>query len=224
MLKQFKSIKSIKIIAFTLAEVLITLSIIGIVAALTIPQLINNTNDSELKNSWIKAYSILSDAASRARIDNGGTQEKMIASNFYQTLLPIYQQYLSFQKTCPNDAVAEGCWHTTFKSYNGLATCDTSITGSCDFWQPNVGNPFRGGILNNGMLFLLQGNYPTCTDTDTSMGCARMTVDVNGFKPPNVYGKDIFTLVLDNTKTVPYNHGVTGWLDNANSTSYILSH
>lgn len=213
-----------RIIAFTLAEVLITIAIIGIVAAITIPLLLNQTSNSELKNAWIKAYSMLSDAAASARTDNGGTQQNMIASNFYQTLLPIYQQYLSFQKICPNDAVAEGCWHTTFKSYNGLATCDTSITGSCDFWQPNTGNPFRGGILNNGMLLLLQGNYPTCTDTDTAMGCARMTVDVNGFKPPNSYGKDIFTLVLDNTKTVPYDKGFTGWLDNQNSKNYILTH
>lgn len=219
-----KSNKNKKIIAFTLAEVLITISIIGVVAALTIPQLLNQTNDSELKNSWINAYSILSDAAAKARTDNGETQQNMIASNFYQTLLPVYQQYLSFQKTCPNDARAEGCWHANFLAYNG-ATCDTSQGGVCDFWQSSAGNPFRGAILNNGMLLLIQAHTPTCTDNDTAFGCGRMTVDVNGFKPPNIYGKDIFTLVLDNTKVVPYyKSNAGGTLDGDNSRNYILSH
>lgn len=213
-----------KNIAFTLAEVLITLGIIGVVAALTIPALINNTNDSELKNSWVNAYSILSAAAARVRDDNGGSQAGLIASNFYQTLLPIYEQYLNFQKTCPNDAIAEGCWHTTFKAYNGV-TCDTTQGGNCDFWQSSAGNPFRGAILNNGMLLLIQSHTPTCTDADTAFGCARMTVDVNGFKPPNIYGKDIFTLVLDNTKVVPYyKSNAGGTLDGDNSKNYILSH
>lgn len=213
-----------KNIAFTLAEVLITLGIIGVVAALTIPALMKNTNDSELKNSWVSAYSLLSEAAARVRNDNGGTQEGLIASNFYQTLLPVYEKYLKFQKTCSTSAVAEGCWHTTFKSYTG-ATCDTTQGGVCDFWQSSAGNPFRGAILNNGMLLLIQAHTPTCTDTDTAFGCARMTIDVNGFKPPNIYGKDIFTLVLDNTKVVPYyksNSG--GTLDGDNSKNYILSH
>lgn len=40
--------------AFTLAEVLITLGIIGVVAAMTIPTLMNKTNDAELKSAYKK--------------------------------------------------------------------------------------------------------------------------------------------------------------------------
>ena len=44
---------------FTLAEVLITLAIIGVVAAMTIPSVIVNTNQSEFKTGLRKAVSVL---------------------------------------------------------------------------------------------------------------------------------------------------------------------
>ena len=45
--------------AFTLAEVLITLGIIGVVAALTLPSLINRTKNRELHTAFLKTYSEL---------------------------------------------------------------------------------------------------------------------------------------------------------------------
>ena len=53
--------KSLK--AFTLAEVLITLSIIGVVAALTIPTLIQRTGNEEFVSRLMKVYSTLSQAS-----------------------------------------------------------------------------------------------------------------------------------------------------------------
>ncbi len=48
---------------FTLAEVLITLGIIGVVAAMTIPTLISNTNGAQFKTAYKKALSVLNQAA-----------------------------------------------------------------------------------------------------------------------------------------------------------------
>ena len=55
-----KKIKLAK--AFTLAEVLITLGIIGVVAAMTIPTLMQKTNDKELVSGTLKMGSVLSNA------------------------------------------------------------------------------------------------------------------------------------------------------------------
>lgn len=60
-----------KIKAFTLAEVLITLGIIGIVAALTMPTLINSTHGKELDAALKKAYSILQQAIQRMTFEEG---------------------------------------------------------------------------------------------------------------------------------------------------------
>ena len=57
--------------AFTLAEVLITLSIIGIVAAMTLPSLVNKVKYKELETALNKNYSILQQALQRAQIDTG---------------------------------------------------------------------------------------------------------------------------------------------------------
>ena len=54
----------IKKFGFTLAEVLITLGIIGVVAAMTIPTLMQSTNDAELKSGYKKFMSVLNQAIS----------------------------------------------------------------------------------------------------------------------------------------------------------------
>ncbi len=55
--KENKEIKNMRKLGFTLAEVLITLVVIGVIAATTIPTLINNTNAHEYKSALKKAVS-----------------------------------------------------------------------------------------------------------------------------------------------------------------------
>lgn len=57
--------------AFTLAEVLITLGIIGIVAALTLPTLIQSNKNLEVEAKLKKFYSIMNQAISLSELDNG---------------------------------------------------------------------------------------------------------------------------------------------------------
>lgn len=51
--------------AFTLAEVLITLGIIGVVAALTIPALMNSTGNAEYVSAYKKTLSVLNRSEER---------------------------------------------------------------------------------------------------------------------------------------------------------------
>ena len=66
--------------AFTLAEVLITLGIIGVVAALTLPSLIQKYQDQVLENQLKKTYSTISQGVQKAMADDG-------VSNFIDTEL-----------------------------------------------------------------------------------------------------------------------------------------
>ena len=58
--------KNIKYFAFTLAETLIVMGIIGVIAALTIPSLTNQTSDKQKVAKVKKVYSVLCDAMGRA--------------------------------------------------------------------------------------------------------------------------------------------------------------
>ena len=66
--------------AFTLAEVLIALGIIGIVAAMTIPVLVANYRNMVLENQFKKSYSILSQALIKT------TEE--LGENLHQNYIP----------------------------------------------------------------------------------------------------------------------------------------
>lgn len=57
--------------AFTLAEVLITLGIIGVVAAIVIPVVMYKNHDQEMVKALKKNYSIFAEAYSQSIIDNG---------------------------------------------------------------------------------------------------------------------------------------------------------
>lgn len=57
--------------AFTLAEVLITMGIIGVVAALTLPVLIQNQTNKFTETSLAKFYAVINQAVERGVVDNG---------------------------------------------------------------------------------------------------------------------------------------------------------
>lgn len=56
--------------AFTLAEVLITLGIIGVVAALTLPAIIQKNNKKSLEVAFKKSYANFYNAYNKARIND----------------------------------------------------------------------------------------------------------------------------------------------------------
>ncbi len=57
--------------AFTLAEVLVTLSVISIVAAMTIPNLVQSYKKKEVETKLLRFYSVINNAIALSEIDNG---------------------------------------------------------------------------------------------------------------------------------------------------------
>ena len=64
----------IKHFAFTLAEVLITLGIIGVVAAMTMPALIEHHQKSVISSRLKKFYSSINQAIKLSEVDNGSSE------------------------------------------------------------------------------------------------------------------------------------------------------
>lgn len=174
-------------IAFTLAEVLITLAIIGVVAALTIPALMNSTNDKEFISAFKKTYSTLAQVAQQVKNDNGGSIIGDCAtapSGGIYCIRDAFADYLSIAKKCDwagtekplQECQGSGIW----TKYSGSGTINNSSGTAL--------------LLNNGVAVIFQWYSATCTGTDNS--CAAIMVDINGFKGPNQIGKDFYYLSL----------------------------
>lgn len=183
-------------LAFTLAEVLITLGIIGVVAAMTIPTVSKNIQDAEFKSAWKKQYSALNQVASQVLREN----ESFLGVSDYTT---AFQPYLKIAKRCPTRASTEGCWvpsgqNKYFSTYGG-----ETVAGIPDNSAANKDLGARQGlILSDGALI---SSYPYWY-TDCRLGgyiCGWMLVDVNGFKKPNTVGRDVFGVWVLRDRIVP---------------------
>ncbi len=82
--------------AFTLAEVLITLGIVGVIAAMTLPALINQTQGKELETGLKKAYSILQAAYNQMTYDEG----QIVNNTNYpaHAFIPKFKAYFKISK------------------------------------------------------------------------------------------------------------------------------
>ena len=104
-----------KALAFTLAETLIVMGIIGVVAALTIPNLNSSTADKEKVAKLKKVYSNLQDAFGRAEAVYGPFDEWFQADTTNSTRSSRFsERMLEFMKTSRNcgHAVNAACMKT----------------------------------------------------------------------------------------------------------------
>lgn len=188
---------------FTLAEVLITLGIIGIVAAITLPSVINQTRNKELETALKKNYSILQQALQRAQLDTG---EVIRPSNYQNTVnnrLPVKNlllKYIIKAKDCGNGTEQGACFENgkisgnenakkIYNTYNNKNSVDNYIMDDGQF------------ITSDGTLFLIENSL----NTGTSIFPIYITVDINGInKNPNRWGYDLFTFqITDSGKLLP---------------------
>ncbi len=160
---------------FTLAEVLITLAIIGVVAALTIPVIIKNTNNKEGHVKWKTAYSNITHATMLLNADLGNLDR----SNS-ETLRDSYAKVLKNIKTA------------TF--YNLAASKYFFYNNKSKNWVPDNAPAMA---LPNGAVLGFYSN-PSCSDVwgDLTGICGYIMTDVNGSRGPNMMGKDFFYVHL----------------------------
>lgn len=187
-----------KSFAFTLAEVLITLGVIGVVAALTIPTLMNKIGEQQNRTALKEFYSVLSNASANIRNDNNGTLVGLCSDN--TCFKNLYKNYLATIKECSQGDVNNKCWVTNWK------TLDNNPG-----WDLNSNGDAAGLILKNGIFMTFEwaplNGSGACTLDDEGMGiatqCFVSSVDVNGSKPPNKMGYDIFRFYVYADKIRP---------------------
>lgn len=162
--------------AFTLAEVLITLAIIGVVAAMTIPTLISKYQEKQIVTALKKAYSMLSQAYTVVVAENGVPLSWDLTGDDSTTsaekLTDIFKQYLKIQKDCRS--TGKGCFpDVAYKTPDG--------TGFVNLNNTNITSHLSKVMLNDGMSMYFQ--VPKNADCKNTI-CGTIAVDVNGFSGP----------------------------------------
>lgn len=168
---------------FTLAEVLITLGIIGVVASMTIPILIHNVFDQELRGQYKKVYSTVNQAVMGLVSDNGGSLSGLFTdADTEASLLASKMQIVSI---CNSVTSPSGCY------FQGLSTNLHAVI-----------------VLKDGSML---GANSLDTNCNTTWGpnnfgqylCGELYIDVNGNQKPNTPGKDVFWVGLTPNKVIP---------------------
>lgn len=204
--------------AFTLAEVLITLGIIGVVAGMTIPILMQNIQDTEMKNKMKKEYSVLSNAYQQLKTESGGDFTYALAdgTGANSTILfkNVFKAKLSYIRECSfNTGInSRVCLPNDIKWLNGT-TANNSYTTVA----------YNGAtlVLKDGasLAFLpddLSCNYPRGTYTNE---CGWILMDVNGLQPPNQWGRDVYLFYVFADVIRP-SSSITWGSDDCINTSY----
>ena len=178
--------------AFTLAEVLITLGIIGVVAALTMPSLMANYKKSVAKNQFKKTYSTLTNAFNQTVQDLGESvncSDESYTSEACKELWNEFVKNLNVVKYCETDAYAQGCV-PDYSSENFPRT-----QGCGGFSAPQIKEQQPAAVLADGSIIFPYGWQKTLYPG--------IGFDINGFKKPNVGGQDVFSLGISNKSGLP---------------------
>lgn len=163
---------------FTLAEVLITLLIIGVIASLVIPGLINNTNEAEFNTGLKKAYSDLSQALTMIETNNDGYISAGTGAGN------------SYDQELRNDFCSVMACIQTDTSSNIFGPADYTYYKGGNINWPGASNVYPAATLNNSS-FIRFGNYGNCNNSGIN-ACAWIHIDINGKKGPNMAGKDLY--------------------------------
>ena len=179
-------------IAFTLAEVLITLGIIGVVAAMTLPTLIQNHQKRSLEVATQKFYSTMSQAVKKYMADEGvdDLRNTPLASDNYEdydspeaiaSIRNFVTKYLKVVEECDHEA--NNCFAPTYKNWIGEAPSDDNYGNFTTIANRDERRDYvlaDGAVIRIGYHF--EGNPIS------------LFVDVNGKKGPNRVGYDLWEM------------------------------
>lgn len=152
--------------AFTLAEVLITLGIIGVVAALTLPTLIQNHKKTVAETRLKKFYSTMQQAIKMSEIENGESADWVKVSESEQ-----YDENgnYSMAKNRENSKTFFNKYLAPYMKYVGTTENE---------------NYFKVMFADGSTVSIHNG------------GCIDFIYDINGDRNPNVIGRDIFKFLM----------------------------
>jgi len=166
---------------FTLAEVLLTLAVIGVVAAITIPAVITKVTKDQYVVGLKKAYNTLKSVEREAVQANGEMANWDWSGDVKTTFERYFKPHFDILKDC-GATTDEGCFDTDYVYLNGNDVQNAHKFNTVSYYKiiTSDGVSYAYGKRNNngksysGILF----------------------VDINGKRKPNKWGRDLFIFLV----------------------------
>ena len=162
---------------FTLAEVLITLAIIGVVATMTLPALLTNTGEQQARTALKKAINTLTEAGQMSKAVEGFNYDEIVKS-----------------ETAPNENTDDGVTQSLVALLRARTAIDYSLTADgknftadADGYKGYSETPTTAVYFRDGssLLFNNQAEPGGTMQDDNMTDGFVITVDTNGKKGPN---------------------------------------
>ena len=193
---------------FTLAEVLITLGIIGVVAAMTIPTLIKNYQKTVWVNQLKKSVSTLEQGFQKMLADDG--VDKLQDTTIFRSINAQSCRAGYLTTDCPD-------FYSNLKNYFNVSDANISyktkwLGGSTRATYEHVTTLGDGSFLFDTVFYKLPTPEDDCSNIYKLGGklcerIANITVDVNGDRGPNETGRDIQEFALSSEGHLYPKHG-----------------
>ena len=178
---------------FTLAEVLITLGIIGVVAAITIPTLVSNYK----QRAWDTAANVFEKKLEES-LKTMNTQQTLAGYSNTADFVNELSKHFKITRVCKNDDLLT-CFEDKVMWGAGDADPEevdmAEVKTASHFGQEDWDTEIIGVQFANGTTGLVAYN-PDCSQNPysnqvTGTSCLALLYDTDGFKTPNTSGKDL---------------------------------
>ncbi|MEE3350419.1 MAG: type II secretion system protein [Candidatus Gastranaerophilaceae bacterium] len=223
--------------AFTLAEVLITLGIIGVVAAMTLPALMQNYQKQQFLSSLKKNYTVLAQGVKIAQANHG---EDLMSWNCNDCPFPgYYNSQFTINVMKLFEYLGEGVKYAEIvdkHGQQGLTPVTFCGVPESEGYKMMNGSAMDtgsfGGLWSSGYAVLQDGSCWYLGETkrsNTSDVMASVVIDVNGNKRPNQMGKDVYVFDIHRNGAVMPPDGDTrncshlSWAGGRNCSALIMN-
>ncbi len=179
--------------AFTLAEILVVLAIIGIVATLTLPGLLMSYRDKTYASQLQRTYNLISNAAAAQMLEDDVDDLSKSTITTATGVENFIKKNLKVSNDCNFGQVADYCFADKYFSFEKSSTTKTikQVAASSKY------NTFSGNtrcyLLNTGATICMQPMKEYKLGGDY----AGIIIDTNGQAGPNVNGLDLFRFAMD---------------------------
>ncbi len=163
--------------AFTLAEVLVTLGIIGVVSAMTVPSLMQNHQKKTYVTQLHKVYNEAQQMALQYMTDSNALNLSEAGINSQSKANEFITKYFRIVQTCENQLTP--CFADEYKYLNGAVI--SSYTKNINSYVIASGTSIRAYYKKENEKVL------------------QIMLDTNGSKGPNILGRDLFFIAVYNS-------------------------